>query len=68
MIASDSMNAMQPSLNTEEIKPQRIMPAARYGKKSWSGVLKIPPKTNPIAAIITAMLIVSHKGPSVERL
>jgi hypothetical protein len=51
MMASELMKAAQPSLMVVEMKDQRIMPTAKYGRNSRIGVLKISPNTSPRAPI-----------------
>jgi hypothetical protein len=68
MIFSAPIKPEQPSVRTEEMKPHRINPIDRNGKKSVIGVLKIPPNTKPIVPIITPILMVNQNGPNEERL
>ena len=68
MIAAEVMNELQPSVRQVKIKPHKIKPRVKNGKKSAIGELKILPNTNPIDEIMTAILMVSQKGPTFDRL
>ncbi len=49
------------------MNPQMIKPAARKGRNSETGDLKIFPKIKPKQEIITPVEIVIQKGPKDER-
>jgi hypothetical protein len=63
----DSCNDPQPSEIDVAKKDQKINPTQKKGRNSFIGDPKTLPKTKPSAPTITAKLIVSQKGPTLER-
>ena len=67
MMPSALMKPIAPSVMTEAMNVQRIMPIVRKGRNSCIGVWKIWPNTMPMVPIMTPMLSVIQNGPSAER-